>query len=133
MAGHSYGGLTAVQAMAADTRVRAAIMIDAPAGWNGVVAPPTIHRPALMLQLTDPWPESAPQLASPHDTAVLQRAAHYSATDLCAFGAGQDLCGTIDADEAARASRGAVASWLDDTVRGMTMPRFVTPELEWHT
>ena len=112
VAGHSYGGTTAVHTMAVDGRVAAAIMIDSPAGWTDAVTPVAADRPVLSLQLSTPWPaEWARQYDAEHIQIV--GAGHYSATDMCAFDAGEDLCGTLGADQAAQQTRTVIADWLD--------------------
>ncbi|AHH16611.1 platelet-activating factor acetylhydrolase-like protein [Nocardia nova SH22a] len=132
MLGHSYGGLTAVQTMSTDARVRAAVMVDAPAGWSGVAGPVDPRRPVLALQLTTPWPSSwARQTGA--DAATVLGAAHYSATDLCSLGAAGDaqLCGTITPDRATAVCRGVIERWLDRQLLGDAGPRFAAPELHW--
>lgn len=109
--GHSYGGTTAVTLAAADPRIRAVVMIDAPAGWPGVAGTARIDQPVLALQLTTPWPQSWPRQPGA-DTRTIHGAAHYAATDLCSFGGGIDLCGTLPAAEATARTRAVITDWL---------------------
>ena len=112
--GHSYGGTTAVQLAAADPRIQAVVSIDGPAGWDGVATAPDIELPVLLLDLTGTWTSSWDGFRdSRFERAVVVGAGHYSAADLCAFGGGAELCGTITADQAATATRTVIAEWLD--------------------
>ena len=115
--GHSYGGTTAIQLAAQDPRIRAVVMLDSPAGWQGVVGAPDIDVPVLDLQLTVPWYGGWPIAAGPGvDKVVIDNAAHYSATDLCAFGADAVECGMLPAGQAASVTRGIVIDFLDQHV-----------------
>ncbi|WP_227983569.1 alpha/beta hydrolase family protein [Nocardia spumae] len=133
MLGHSYGGLTAVQTAAADPRVRAAVVLDGSAGWNRVADAPALDRPVLLLAAGDTPPHpSWTRFHDPHFArAAIGSAAHYSATDLCAFGAGPRLCGTMNAARAAVVSRGVVVGWLERHLLGHDRPRPDYPEVVW--
>ncbi|MCC3311553.1 alpha/beta hydrolase family protein [Nocardia africana] len=132
--GHSYGGTTAVQLAAIDARVRAAVALDGPAGWDGVAAAPALDLPVLSLDLTGMWSSSWNGFrGSRFEVASILNAGHYTATDLPAFGCSADLCGTVPADRAALVSRDVVGLWLDRWLRGMDTPRFTAPELVWQT
>ena len=130
MGGHSYGGTTAIQTAAADPRVRAVVLIDSPAGWQGVVGAPTLTVPVLDLRLTVPWADGWPQ-AIGADRVTLAHAAHYSATDLCSFGADAIECGTVDVDTATHVTRTVITRWLDRQLRDGAAPRFEAPQLTW--
>ncbi|AHH20881.1 alpha/beta hydrolase family protein [Nocardia nova SH22a] len=110
--GHSLGGTTAVQLAAADPRVRAVVMIDAPAGWPGAADAHQLAAPVLELRLSDPWPAEWPHQPGA-DVSQIWGAGHYSATDLCVLGGGTDLCGTVPAAQATSSSRALIGSWLD--------------------
>lgn len=113
LAGHSYGGTTAVQVMAKDPRVKAAVSIDGPAGWDRVADVPTTERPVLFLQLTDAWVSSWSEFRGPRfEHATIPNTGHYSATDMCQFDSSPELCGTADPDQAAQQSRDIIADWL---------------------
>ncbi|WP_063023228.1 MULTISPECIES: alpha/beta hydrolase family protein [Nocardia] len=132
--GHSYGGTTAVQLAAADSRVRAVVALDAPAGWDGVADAPTLDLPVLSLDLTGVWASSWNEFrGNRFEVVSMRNAGHYTATDLPAFGCGADLCGTVPSDRAAIVSRGVVGSWLDRWLRGMDSPKFTAPELKGRT
>ncbi|MBF6277089.1 dienelactone hydrolase family protein [Nocardia nova] len=118
LAGHSYGGTTAVQVMAKDPRVKAAMSIDGPAGWERVADVPTVDRPVLFLQLTDAWVESWSEFRGEgFEHAIIENAGHYSATDMCQFDRSRELCGTINPDDAARESRTVIGSFLDHVMK----------------
>lgn len=112
--GHSYGGTTAVQLSAVDPRIRAVVSIDGPAGWDGVATAPNIELPVLLVDLTGAWTSSWDAFRdSQFERAVIVGAGHYSAADLCAFGGGVELCGTIPPSQAATATRTLIGGWLD--------------------
>ena len=133
MAGHSYGGLTAVQTMSRDPRVRAAVVLDGPAGWSEVAATPVLDRPVLLLSAGDMVHESWKAFRDPRfELASVTGAGHYVATDLPALGGGTDLCGIVPADRAATVTRGTVTGWLDRHLLDRDIPRPAYPELIWH-
>ena len=118
LAGHSYGGTTAVQVMAKDPRVKAAVSVDGPAAWAHVADVPTTDRPVLFLQLTDAWVQSWSEFRGEgFEHAIIENAGHYSATDMCQFDKSRELCGTINPDDAARESRTIIGSFLDHVMK----------------
>ncbi|WP_280481052.1 alpha/beta hydrolase family protein [Nocardia cyriacigeorgica] len=124
MAGHSYGGQTAVSTAAADNRVRTAIVLDGSAAWDGVVGPaPDIDRPTLLL--ANGMMVHASWLGADATIGTLEGAGHYTPTDLPAFGGDVEFCGTIDATLGARLTRDVIAAWLE----GAPMPD--DPALRW--
>ncbi|MET7752291.1 alpha/beta fold hydrolase [Micromonospora sp. NPDC005367] len=133
--GHSYGGTTAVQLAASDSRIRAVVSVDGPAGWDRVAAAPTMDRPVLLLDLTGIWTRSWNAFRDARfESVAVHGAGHYSAADLCQLGAtGADLCGSLSADHAATVTRGVVGAWLDHQLRGMETPRFTAPVITWRT
>ncbi|WP_227980429.1 hypothetical protein [Nocardia spumae] len=133
MVEHSYGDPTTVRTAATDPRIRAGVVLDGSAGWDGVADAPGLDRPMLPLASGDtPLHPSWSQIRDPRlEYASIVDAGHYSATDLCAFGASAALCGTVPADRAATVSRGGVDPWLDRRLRGGAGPRYVAPELFW--
>lgn len=131
MAGHSYGGLTAVQTMASDPRVRAAVVLDGSAGWDGVATAPALDRPVLLLESGDMLHASWLQVHGQLDIASIRGAGHYTATDLPSFGCDVQLCGTVPPDRAAAVSRGVVAAWLAQHVLDSDTPEYTAPEVLW--
>ncbi len=133
MAGHSYGGLTAIQTMAHDKRVKAAIVLDGSAGWQNVITAPEMDGPVLLLSSTattlhPSWNEfTDPEF----EHATILGGGHYSATDLCGFGASPIMCGTVDPARATTVSRTAIESWLGSVLSGGGGTKYAAPELEW--
>lgn len=128
MAGHSYGGQTAVSVMAVDARIRTVVVLDGSAGWDGVAAP-TVDRPVLLLASGDmihaSWTRTGATIAT------LAGAGHYTATDLPRFGGTIAYCGTIDAELGTTVTREVVVAWISRHLReqGTAMPEH--PELRW--
>ena len=134
MVGHSYGGLTAVQTMSRDPRVRAAVVLDGSAGWSGVAAAPALDRPVLLMSAGDTVHTSWSDFRDPRfEWASVAGAGHYFATDLPALGGSAELCGTMPADRAATVTRGTVTEWLDRHLLDRDTPRPAHPELIWHS
>jgi predicted dienelactone hydrolase len=124
MAGHSYGGQTAVSTAAADDRVRTAIVLDGSAAWDGVGTVPNIDLPILLL--ANGMMVHASWLGTTDATiGTLEGAGHYTPTDLPQFGGTPEFCGTIDAALGSRLTREVVAAWLE----GAPMPE--DPALRW--
>ncbi|WP_228839579.1 alpha/beta fold hydrolase [Nocardia cyriacigeorgica] len=124
MAGHSYGGQTAVSTAAADDRVRTVIVLDGSAAWDGVGPAPDIDRPVLLL--ANGMMVRASWLGTDHAMiGTLEGGGHYTPTDLPMFGGGPEFCGTINPDTGARLTREVVAAWLI----GESMPE--DPALRW--
>ncbi|WP_280466836.1 alpha/beta hydrolase family protein [Nocardia cyriacigeorgica] len=113
MAGHSYGGQTAVSTAAADERVRTAIVLDGSAAWDGIGAVPDIDRPLLLL--ANGMMVHASWLGTDAVIGTLESAGHYTPTDLPYFGGTTEFCGTIDAAVGSRLTREVVAAWLNNT------------------
>ncbi|WP_138452878.1 alpha/beta hydrolase family protein [Nocardia cyriacigeorgica] len=116
MAGHSYGGQTAVSAASADGRVRTAIVLDGSAAWDGVGPAPDVDRPVLLL--ANGMMVHASWLGTDAVIGTLESAGHYTPTDLPMFGGTPEFCGTIDAALGSRLTREVVAAWLE----GAPMP-----------
>lgn len=133
MVGHSYGGLTAVQLAATDPRIRTAVVLDGSAGWDGVAEAPALDRPVLLVGASGtPLHLSWDGFRDPQFQHVtLAGAGHYSVTDLCGFGGGAALCGTVSPGRATEITRGVVGAWLERQLRGTDGPRFEVPELKW--
>ncbi|MBF6394475.1 alpha/beta hydrolase [Nocardia cyriacigeorgica] len=123
MAGHSYGGQTAVSTAAADDRVRTVIVLDGSAAWDGVGPAPDIDRPVLLL--ANGMMVHASWLGPDAMIGTLEGGGHYTPTDLPMFGGGPEFCGTINPDTGARLTREVVAAWLI----GESMPE--DPALRW--
>ncbi|WP_280439864.1 alpha/beta hydrolase family protein [Nocardia cyriacigeorgica] len=123
MAGHSYGGQTAVSTAAADDRVRTAIVLDGSAAWDGVGTVPNVDLPILLL--ANGMMVHASWLGTDAVIGTLEGAGHYTPTDLPMFGGGVEFCGTIDAALGSRLTREVVAAWLERA----PMPE--DPALRW--
>ncbi|TLF74033.1 alpha/beta hydrolase family protein [Nocardia cyriacigeorgica] len=123
MAGHSYGGQTAVGTAAADARVRSVIVLDGSAAWDGVGPAPDIDRPVLLL--ANGMMVHASWLGTDAVIGTLEGAGHYTPTDLPWFGGRAEFCGTIDPAVGARLTRNVVAAWIE----GTPMPE--DPVLRW--
>lgn len=136
VAGHSYGGLTAVATMRADHRVRAGVVLDGPAGWTGntAVERDGVDRPVLMLGSGDMLHASWIRFASASRAFTLgtiRGAGHYAATDLPALAPSSVLCGTLAADRASAITRSVVGGFLDQRLRRASAPAPSWPELDW--
>ena len=118
---------------ATDPRIRTAVVLDGSAGWPEVVDAPTVDRPVLLLASSGtPLHPSWSQIRDAGLARVtIGEAGHYSATDLCSFGASAELCGTVSAARAIAVSRSVVDAWLDRSLRDTDAPRFTAPELSW--
>ncbi|WP_459549845.1 alpha/beta hydrolase family protein [Nocardia sp. X0981] len=132
VAGHSYGGQTAVSVAAGDARIRTALVLDGSAGWDEVAEVPDLDRPVLLLAAGDmvhaSWTSTAAVIGT------MAEAGHYTGTDLPMLGGGAQLCGTIGAERGARITASVLAAWLDRHLRGRdtALPEG-DPALRWRT
>ncbi|NEW40753.1 hypothetical protein GV794_01780 [Nocardia cyriacigeorgica] len=125
MAGHSYGGQTAVGTAAADARIRSVIVLDGSAAWDGIGPAPDIDQPVLLL--ANGMMVHASWLGTDAVIGTLEGGGHYTPTDLPWFGGGPEFCGAIDPGAGSRVTREVVAAWLI----GAPMPS--DPVLRWRT
>lgn len=130
VAGHSYGGQTAVIVAATDPRVRTALVLDGSAGWDDVAEVPRVDRPVLLLASGDMVHASWTSIDATIGTVA--GAGHYTATDLPLFGCAPEYCGTIDPGRGTRITRAVVSAWLDRHLLGgdSVMPDD-DPALRW--
>lgn len=132
VAGHSYGGQTAVSVAAADSRVRTAMVLDGSAGWDEVAEVPDLDRPVLLLasgnMVHASWTSTDAVIGT------MAEAGHYTGTDLPMFGGDAGLCGTIGAERGARITSSVLAAWLDRQLldRDSVLPED-DPALRWRT
>ncbi|MEU4313739.1 alpha/beta hydrolase [Nocardia sp. NPDC024068] len=130
VAGHSYGGQTAVSVAADDPRIRTAVVLDGSAGWDDVAEVPPMPHPVLLLasgnMVHASWTGTGAVIGT------IAGAGHYTATDLPVFGGSEELCGRVDAAHAATLTRSVVAAWLDRHLLGgySAMPED-DPLLRW--
>ena len=138
MAGHSYGGYTTVAAMAADRRIRAGVVLDGSAGWDGTPDLPAVDRPVLVLAEGDmvhaSWIRFGHITTGPFQLATVHGAAHYSPTDLPAFTPhAADLCGSLPAATDAAITRDVATGFLGQQLQGIPAPPSAWPEVDWRT
>lgn len=132
VAGHSYGGQTAVSVAAGDARIRTALVLDGSAGWDDVAEVPELDRPVLLLASGDmvhaSWTSTAAVIGT------MAEAGHYTGTDLPMLGGGADLCGTLGAERGTRITVSVLAAWLDRQLLGRdTALPADDPALRWRT
>ncbi|WP_431966349.1 alpha/beta hydrolase family protein [Nocardia sp. bgisy134] len=129
MAGHSYGGQTAMATMAVEPRIRTSLVLDGPAVWDGVEAAPDTDRPVLLLAMGAMV--HASWTATDASIVTLEGAGHYTGTDMPTFGCATDLCGTIDPNRGAAITSAVMAAWLSGHLLGVDAAMPEDPALRW--
>lgn len=138
MAGHSIGGDSAARAMATDPRIRAGANLD---GTFFAPVPPSglDHRPFLLLGTEslhtpdgedDSWPRAWQRLDGWKRWLTVSDAGHFSFTDLPVL-AGQlgisDPGAPLPGDRSGEITRGYVAAFFDQHLRGIPQPLLARP------
>jgi dienelactone hydrolase len=127
-AGHSLGGLTALEALGADARVRAAFVLD---GVRPGAAFAATDRPVLLLDANrEEWSRDERELWSklhgPRLAVNLKRSEHLTPTDLVWLARGEVKTGSMSPETAIAAMRDYVAAFLDAYLQGRPPDRLLT-------
>jgi dienelactone hydrolase len=120
IAGHSFGGLTALQAAQQDARIRAAVLID------GVVTGEAVHateKPVLLLdagrvQWDDEKRDLWNRLEGPRYAVNLRDAEHMTPTDAVWLASGAVRTGRMSPETTVAAVRAYVAAFLEAHLMG---------------
>ena len=128
IAGHSFGGLTALQAAQQDARIRAAVLID------GVVTGEAVHateKPVLMLDAGRvQWDEEKRdlwnRLQGPRYAVNLRDAEHMTPTDAVWLASGAVRTGHVSPENTVAAVRAYVAAFLEAHLLGRPAVPFLT-------
>jgi predicted dienelactone hydrolase len=128
VAGHSFGGLTAIQSVQQDARIRAAVLID------GVVIEEAIEateRPVLILdagrmQWDDEERHLWDKLQGPRYAVNLRNSEHVTPTDAVWLARGAVRTGSMSPENTVAAVREYVAAFLDAHLLGHPAEPFLT-------
>ena len=120
IAGHSLGGLTALQALQQDARIRAAVLLD------GIVPDATIEatdKPVLVLdagrtQWSDDERRLWSRLQGPRYAVNLRNAEHVAPSDAVWLARGAIQTGSMSPEKTVAAVRAYVAAFLDANLQG---------------
>ena len=120
IAGHSLGGLTALQALQQDSRIRAAVLLD------GIVPDATIEatdKPVLVLdagrtQWSDDERRLWSRLQGPRYAVNLRNAEHVAPSDAVWLARGAIQTGSMSPEKTVAAVRAYVAAFLDSNLQG---------------
>jgi pimeloyl-ACP methyl ester carboxylesterase len=120
VAGHSFGGLTALQVAEQDSRVRAAVVID------GVMDDDTTALADTPVLIVDAGRKSWSaderrvwnRLRGPRYAVNLEDSAHTAPSDLVWLAKGAIATGKMTPEDAVSATRDYVAAFLDSSLRG---------------
>ena len=115
VAGHSFGGLTALEALQVDTRLRAAVALEGVMPDSSFAA---TNRPVLLLDANRKrWPEREQgvwqKLQGPRLAINLPGAGHLSLSDAVWYAKGTIPTGSLSPEQTVSAIRDSVATFLD--------------------
>ena len=127
-AGHSLGGLTALEALGADARIRAAIVLD---GVRPGATFAATDRPVLLLDANrEEWSRDEralwSKLQGPRLAVNLERSEHITPTDLVWLARGAVKTGGMSPEAAIAAMRDYIAAFLDAYLQGRPPDRLLT-------
>jgi len=134
IAGHSFGGLTALQAVQQDARIRAAVLID------GVVTEQAVHateKPVLMLDAGRVrWDDETRhlwnKLQGPRYAVNLRDAEHVTPTDAVWLASGAVRTGHMSPENTVAAVREYVAAFLEAHLLGRpVVPLLTEPSMRY--
>jgi dienelactone hydrolase len=119
VAGHSFGGLTALEALHFDSRLRAAVALE---GVMPDASFAATNRPVLLLDAgRRQWPEREQgvwqKLQGPRLAINLPGAGHLSPSDAVWYAKGTVATGSLSPEQAVSAIRDSVATFLDVQLR----------------
>jgi pimeloyl-ACP methyl ester carboxylesterase len=128
LAGHSLGGLTALQAAQRDPRIRAAVFIDGLVPESGFEI---TDKPVLILDAgRERWSDDERhlwnQLQGPRFAVNLQNAEHVAPTDAVWLARGAIRTGGMSPEKTVAAVREFVAAFLDTELQGRPLDALLT-------
>jgi predicted dienelactone hydrolase len=120
IAGHSLGGLTALQAIAREPRIRAAVVLDGVAidGDTGLTDTPVLILDAGRERWSVDQQKLWDKLRGPRFAINLKDAAHAAPSDLVWIAKGAVATGSMTSEQAVAATRDYVAAFLDASLQG---------------